>query len=588
MNFDYTKEPGRVLLNRELKKDYKPLVTILTPFYNAGKYFHQTYNCVINQTFPFFEWIIVNDGSTNKEDVELLNKIELTDERIKVLHKDNGGISTARNLAIKHANTEIIYPLDADDLIVPTFVECLYWGLYYNPEASWCYTRNIGFHNQEYLWDKPFNAERIKTFNFLTYSGAIRKKALVEVGCYDEITKHYYEDWRTWLKLLSKSKWPVKLGFYGFWYRRLDTGVLSIVRDNPERAELAERLISEVAKTVDVSITAKEYPINKLPTKFVTTEAMNWEYKTFKEHKKINIMFIVPYMEDDVSCNYILNIIKNIDRNEAEISLITTINSVNSNRQQYEDYVTDIFELPSFLDADNYTEFISYMIKSREIDNIVISDSYYGYYLISWINKNFSNLKIVDIVNSEQWSFNNGCFHESVKDIEVCVDKTYVNNTDVQSYIINKFNKGNDEVVLLDNITNFDLLYDLKTIIKKYSQLDVDSNNDENSLNLAMWHSRHWLEKQINILSNNYKEQNQFLEKLYEDKNWIEEQWNKLTKDYSELKKWQETLQKDKDWIEVQWQDLQKRYNELLIEKDGLQYNSNSSIFKKVINKIVK
>ena len=65
MEFDYAKEPGRKLLISNRESDGKPLVSIITPYYNAGKYFKQTFNCVMNQTFPWFEWIIVDDGSTD-------------------------------------------------------------------------------------------------------------------------------------------------------------------------------------------------------------------------------------------------------------------------------------------------------------------------------------------------------------------------------------------------------------------------------------------------------------------------------------------------------------------------------------------
>ena len=72
MEFDYTKEPGRELLQRGLSHEGTPLVSIITPYYNAGKYFEQTFNCVMNQTFPWFEWIIVDDGSTDEDSVKLL------------------------------------------------------------------------------------------------------------------------------------------------------------------------------------------------------------------------------------------------------------------------------------------------------------------------------------------------------------------------------------------------------------------------------------------------------------------------------------------------------------------------------------
>ncbi len=55
MNFDFTKEPGKVRLERGLTTEGTPLVSIITPYYNAGKHFEQTFNCVMNQSFPWFE-----------------------------------------------------------------------------------------------------------------------------------------------------------------------------------------------------------------------------------------------------------------------------------------------------------------------------------------------------------------------------------------------------------------------------------------------------------------------------------------------------------------------------------------------------
>ena len=69
LKFDFEQQPGLEYWDRPLVKDEKPLISIITPYYNSGKYFEQTFNCVIDQTFPWFEWIIVNDGSTKQEDV---------------------------------------------------------------------------------------------------------------------------------------------------------------------------------------------------------------------------------------------------------------------------------------------------------------------------------------------------------------------------------------------------------------------------------------------------------------------------------------------------------------------------------------
>ena len=67
MNFDFSQQPGRFRWNRNPVKTARPLVSIITPFYNSGKHFLQTSYTVLDQTFPFFEWIIVDDGSSEEE-----------------------------------------------------------------------------------------------------------------------------------------------------------------------------------------------------------------------------------------------------------------------------------------------------------------------------------------------------------------------------------------------------------------------------------------------------------------------------------------------------------------------------------------
>lgn len=136
MKFDYTKQPGLNLWERPLKMDQKPLISIITAFYNAGAYFEQTYNCVMNQTFPWFEWIIVDDGSTDDSSLRLLEKLASKDPRIKILHQNNMGPSAARNNGINAATTEYVYILDADDLEEPTSLEYNYWALMKNPKKK--------------------------------------------------------------------------------------------------------------------------------------------------------------------------------------------------------------------------------------------------------------------------------------------------------------------------------------------------------------------------------------------------------------------------------------------------------------------
>ena len=164
MNFENS--PGKQRLEQfdstKIKQRY---VSIVTPYYNASKYIMETANSVLNQTFPFFEWIIVNDGSTSEHELKVLEKIENMDDRIKIYHQENGGASKARNYGISKSQTEYIVFLDADDLIDPLYLEYTFLGIYTNQEASWTFTNSIGFDKQEYLWEPEFSTTRMKEEN---------------------------------------------------------------------------------------------------------------------------------------------------------------------------------------------------------------------------------------------------------------------------------------------------------------------------------------------------------------------------------------------------------------------------------------
>lgn len=450
MVFDFEKEPGKKLLERPINRDVgEPLVSIITPFYNAGKYFEQTYNCVLNQTFVWFEWIIVDDGSTDEQSIQTLASFAVKDDRIKVFHKDNGGISTARNLGIKNAKAEIILPLDADDLIEPTYVETLYWALYYNPDCAWAYSNSVGFQGKQYVWDKTFDAERLKTDNFLTNCAAIRKRDLMEVGCYDEVIKHYNEDWRLWLKMLSAHKKPVKTSDFGFWYRRLDTGVLAAVNKDPKTQKLAAQLIEEVAVTADTSITAKTYPEDQTKSIYTLPTVSTWDRKLFTKHEKIHVLMLLPWMVMGGADSFYLDICARLDKSRFEFGIITTKPSDNNWQQRFAEHVTDIFNLPNFLSVENWAEFISYYIKSREVDVLFLSNSYYGFYLVPWLRKEFPELAIVDYVHMEEWHWDAGGYARASAVMGEFLEKTLVCNGKTREVMIQHFKRAPETVETL-------------------------------------------------------------------------------------------------------------------------------------------
>ena len=298
MKFDFTKEPGLFLWDRALKTEGKPLISIITAFYNAGKHFEQTYNSVINQTFPWFEWIIVDDGSTDEFSLRLLDDVEKRDGRIKILHQENTGLSSSsRNSGIAISTTDLIFPLDADDIIEPTCLEYEYWALLKNKDAAWAYSDSVGFQGQEYLWTEKFDAEEIKKRNLLTATALIRKKAILDAGGYSVREHHFNEDWHLWLKIIANGGYPVQItGEYLFWYRRSQTGVLSKVENDKNNREKNTKLIRNAASFIINSKEPVIYPTNECRY-FEGLHKSDWDGSIYKKHDKIHVLCLFPWLE---------------------------------------------------------------------------------------------------------------------------------------------------------------------------------------------------------------------------------------------------------------------------------------------------
>lgn len=94
-----------------------PLVSILMPNYNYGRYIGEAIESVLRQTYPHWELIICDDGSTDNS-CEVVKRYQDKDSRIKLIQKENGGMASALNAAYRECKGDIICLLDSDDVFV--------------------------------------------------------------------------------------------------------------------------------------------------------------------------------------------------------------------------------------------------------------------------------------------------------------------------------------------------------------------------------------------------------------------------------------------------------------------------------------
>ena len=126
-----------------------PLLTIIIPVYNTEKYLERCVESVRNQTYDNLEIILIDDGSTDASG-GICDRLAEEDGRIVVLHKKNGGQSSARNMGLDIATGELIGFVDSDDYIVPDMYETLYNLMNeYEAEISCCNFEKRGLKGHE-------------------------------------------------------------------------------------------------------------------------------------------------------------------------------------------------------------------------------------------------------------------------------------------------------------------------------------------------------------------------------------------------------------------------------------------------------
>ena len=430
---------------RNIKKENNPIISIITPFFNAENYIEETVKSVLNQTFKNFEWIIVDDGSSKKAK-DKLKQIEKLDKRIKVLSYSDEpkGPAQARDFGIRNSakSAEYIVFLDADDLYNRTFLECAYWTLQTHPEASWTYSDSINFGTKNFLWRKWYDVGWELKENILIVSSCVRKADLIEVGGFELKEKKVYEDWYLWIKLIKAGKYPVRMSSLLTYYRqKKETSELK--SSNEENKRKALKIIDDVKKDI------YEYKDGiQFPKYDYNWEEINDDFGIpvkSKKNKKINILMIVPWMVTGGADRFNLNLVEKMNKRNFSFTIITTLPSKNEWRNQFEKHAT-VYDLTSFLEMKDWISFVNYLIKKNNINLIFNSNSEFGYKILPYLKTKYPEIPICDFVHMEEWYNRNGGFARDSSTMKNVIDKTFTCNENSRNIFINYFKRKPEDV----------------------------------------------------------------------------------------------------------------------------------------------
>ncbi|TXB63802.1 glycosyltransferase family 2 protein [Phaeodactylibacter luteus] len=221
-----------------------PKVSVIIPCYNQAQYLLEAVQSVLNQTYQIFEIIIINDGSTDNTK-EVADRIKELDDRIKVIHQANLGLSAARNSGITASTGQYILPLDADDKIDAKYLELGINCLSEKNTVDVFYGEGIFFGDKTGEWDLPdFEMPLMLTRNLVYCSAIFRRTIFDKTKGYNQNMKYGWEDWDLWLSMLEQGARFYKSNEPLFYYRVKEKSMVKdIANENLKRQYLEQQLI---------------------------------------------------------------------------------------------------------------------------------------------------------------------------------------------------------------------------------------------------------------------------------------------------------------------------------------------------------
>jgi glycosyltransferase involved in cell wall biosynthesis len=193
-------------MNRPTSPLKSPAISVIIPAYNQAQYVSEAIRSVLGQTYPDFELIVIDDGSTD-ETPKILAKF--SDPRIRVIWQPNAGLSAARNTGLRESHAQLVTFLDADDYFLPDKLEVLSRHLERYPEVGMV----VGNERLIDPYGKVISAPA-KEHSSLSLPGLLidnpicvsavllRRRWLERIGNFDESLRAC-EDWDLWIRLLD-------------------------------------------------------------------------------------------------------------------------------------------------------------------------------------------------------------------------------------------------------------------------------------------------------------------------------------------------------------------------------------------------
>jgi glycosyltransferase involved in cell wall biosynthesis/predicted NUDIX family NTP pyrophosphohydrolase len=413
-----------------------PCVTIVSPFYNSGSVFHKVAQSVLQQSLQQWEWLIINDGSTERESLAILENYRRGDPRIKVIdHEVHQGLSAACNTGFRAAQAPYVVQLNIDDLLEPTALEK--WGWYFESYPEFAFVRGytVGFGARECLWEHGCHSDRASiAANWINSTIMVRKSVYQAVGGYEEADHVEHLAREFWLRCAGCGYWGGTIPEYLGWYRlrqhapRLDADAGE--RQRAYKARLKEQYAWLWQGEFSNLASHRYMPYDTVP------DVLPWD--NCLQKGKQRLLLIVPWLQMGGADKFNLDLLEQLCQRDWEVTIATTLKGDHSWLPLFTRYTPDIFILDNFLRLADYPRFLRYLIHSRRPEVVFISHSEFGYLLLPYLRAHFPEVTFVDLCHIEIEEWKNGGYPRLAIEYQELLDLNIVVSRHLKQWMVER------------------------------------------------------------------------------------------------------------------------------------------------------
>ncbi len=421
----------KILVNIEQEECDKnlPLISVIIPCHNYGRYVEEAIDSILDQTFQDFEIIVVDGGSTDRSTTATLKSLQ----KIKTMIYYREGrhlVGDNRNFGIEKAQGKYICCLDADDKLKPTYLEkALFLLEAYNYDLVSTSVQCFG-NSQETWYPSTFpTLETIIEANPIPTVAVFSRQLWKEANGYHDygIGKDYVaEDWDLWVRMMALGARVVNISEPLMLYRI--HGTHTSLSRHPESMSWNEqgKIIENFnQKYLTRQAYSRSRKNNRTSYKVVngSINLTNSYSKQAKKEDKLKILFALPFVITGGADSILLQIAKHLSESNFDVSIMTTIKTdtkFGDNTSRYEKITQEIYHLYNFLDdQSSWKDFIYYYLESRQIDILFIVGSSYFYEILPEIKKYFPRIKVIDQLFNEYGHINNNRKYSKFIDMNI-------------------------------------------------------------------------------------------------------------------------------------------------------------------------